>query len=213
MIVRDLRKLHEIKRATAAAFTGGSMEREAECTFRRDRNDPMVKAILESGELILRGGIRRNIPIGSMHDLHVKGGDLCFTVGDESFFLALGSAEAAHWAEIIAATRAAFAKRFDTPSQPSVRMLDPANEDAIRAVLEDAAQVSATEGDLIMVRVETPDALITTLEHAVKGLAKGKPIWFIYCVGSGHSLRRSSVDGPVRTSGRTNTKVTAISPR
>src|ERR1035438_5201849 len=80
------------------------MGREAECTFRRDRTDPKVKAILESGELILRGGIRRNIPIGSMHDLHVKGGDLCFTVGDELFFLALGSAEAANWAEIIAAT-------------------------------------------------------------------------------------------------------------
>jgi hypothetical protein len=165
------------------------MRREVHCSFRLAKTtDLSVTAILESGELILRGAMRRSIPLDNVHNLQVKGEDLCFKVGDESFFLALGSAEAASWAEIIA-TRAPFVTTIAAPSQPAVRRLLQVNEDAIRAVLEDAARASATMDNPIMVRVDTPDALISTLEHASKGFAKGKPIWFIYSVDSRHSTR------------------------
>jgi hypothetical protein len=71
------------------------MGREARCGCRCGAETGEVKALLETEELILRGAVKRRIPIASITGIRVDAGGLHFTADSEAVVLELGSAEAA----------------------------------------------------------------------------------------------------------------------
>ena len=56
------------------------MGREAECACEWSGESTQVNALLESGELILRGGLRRRIPFARIAHVQVDHDKLAFTV-------------------------------------------------------------------------------------------------------------------------------------
>jgi hypothetical protein len=52
------------------------MGREAQCRCRWDGGSGDVKAFLETNELILRGSLKRTLPIARLKDVRVAGEDL-----------------------------------------------------------------------------------------------------------------------------------------
>ena len=70
---------------------------EAECSCRWSGGAAPVKALLESRELILRGGPRRTLPFATIQSAAIDGDGLVLTTADETYRLDLGAARAARW--------------------------------------------------------------------------------------------------------------------
>lgn len=193
------------------------MGREAACTCVMGKTIVAVKALLESNELVLRGEVRRKFPFAEMKKIQVDGEELRFAVGNQSVSLVLGSAQAVKWAEAIA-NPPTLSKKLGITPESTILMLGPVDDDAVGAVLSVAAEVLRTERltepvDLILARVDTPEALSNAIEDASNLLARRVPIWVIYPKGPGKSLSESAVRDALLARGMTDTKVAAVSAR
>jgi len=188
------------------------MGREAECQCVWGTTAASVKALLETHELILRGEVRKKIAFNEMRQIRADGEMLRFTVGDDSVSLTLGNSAATKWAQAITSPPT-LAGKLGVTAKTRVQMLGPMDDEAVRTVLEKAANVSAIEGDLILARVDTSAELNAILDRMWERLAQGVPIWIIYPKGPGHDLNESKVINLVRAREMTDTKVAAVSSR
>ena len=110
---------------------------EANCRCRWDDGLGETKALLEADALILRGDLKRRIPIGEISDLSASGAELHFRHFTETFALELGAARAARWAEKIAAPPPSLAKKLGVAAGSKVLVVD---------MLEDAVLQEALKG-------------------------------------------------------------------
>jgi hypothetical protein len=174
-----------------------------------------VKALLESGELILRGDLRRRVPITAMQKVRAEGDTLSFTVNGERVQLTLGSDTAARWAQAIAAPPATLAKKLGITSETTVRMLGPVDDRALEAALAEAKSLNSRQSTLLIARIDTPAGLAAALRKTLAEVTSGVPLWLVYPKGSapkGHSLTESDVRTAARDIGLIDTKVASVSP-
>jgi len=189
------------------------MGREAVCKCRWGSQEAEVKALLESGELILRGGIRRRIPFKEMLDVRVDGERLGFTIGGETVFLSVGRSMAEKWVVAITTPPPSLARKLGISDKSIVRTIGRMDDDALLAAIQEAGQVAAKHSNLILARVDTPEALGTALQKAKTRLLEGVPIWVIYPKGPGHALNESLVRSTLIANGLVDNKVAAVSAR
>jgi len=187
------------------------MGREAACTCVWNGKKSAVKALVEPPELILRGELRRRLPIAQMQSVRAKRGHLLFTIGDESVALALGNTIAAKWAEALLKPPPTLAKKLGISTDTTVWMIGPADDDSLTAALAQAKAVSKRAGDLILARVDTPAELHSALMRATDQFSTGTPIWFIYSKGPGHLLNENLVRTTALATGIVDTKVASVS--
>src|SRR5260370_28876773 len=121
------------------------MGQEAECECEWNGSRIRVKAFIEPPELILRGGIRRRLPLSRIEQIRAKGDALLFTSQGESFALALGSALAQKWAKSLATPPPSLAKKLGIAEASIVRMIGPVHDEPLRTALS-AAKAVAAEG-------------------------------------------------------------------
>jgi hypothetical protein len=171
-----------------------------------------VKALIEPPELILRGSIRRRIPIGNMKQIQVEDGRLRFRLESQSVALELGAKLAAKWAAALLQTPPSLAKKLGIAPETTVWLIGKSDNDALNSALAEAKKVSRQRGDLIVARVETRAHLETALEKCSDALASSVPIWFVYRKGPGHALNESLVRSTALARGIVDTKVAAVSP-
>jgi len=189
------------------------MGREAECTCNWSGTAAQVKALIEPPHLILRGGLRRRLPLAELKSVHADGDCLRFDFDGEPVSINLGSALAAKWAAAITAPPVTLAKKLGITPETRIRMLGPVDDGALQDALAAAKHVSDKQGDLILVRVDTPADIAHGLKAAAPELAAGTPIWFIYLTGRGHALNENDVRSLGLAAGLVDTKVAAVSPR
>jgi hypothetical protein len=187
------------------------MGREAMCTCIRNHRENNVKALLEPPELILRGEVRRRIPLARMQSVHADGDLLRFTIENESFALSLGKPMAAKWAEALLKPPPTLAKKLGITPETTVHLIGSADDPALKSALTDAKGVSRRNGDLILARVDTPAHMQDALTNAADQLAAGVPIWLIYRKGPGHPLNENLVRTAALAAGIVDTKVAAVS--
>jgi len=187
------------------------MGQEAECICKSGDIAFTVRALLESAELILRGGMPRRIPFGDMQRVRVEGENLSFSFGEDSISLTLGNNRAAKWAQAILSPPPTLAKKLGITPQTTAQVLGPIDDPVLRAALDEAKEISATRGDLILLRVDSPHGLAAALEQLSEQLAHGVPLWVIYPKGKGHQIDESTVRASVKAQGMTDTKVAAVS--
>ena len=187
------------------------MGREANCVCNWGNGKYEVKALLEPPELIVRGAMRKRVPFAKMKHVTADGNMLCFSVGDESVALDLGSTMAAKWAEALLKPAPTLAKKLGISSETVVRMIGPIDDAALKAALADAKGVSERGGDLIVARVNTMTDLKCALSAAVDQLRAGTPIWFVYRKGPGHQLSENLIRAKALASGIVDTKIAAVS--
>jgi hypothetical protein len=189
------------------------MGREAECTCNWSGTAAQVKALIEPPHLVLRGGIRRRLPLAELKSVHADGDSLRFDFDGESVSISLGSALAAKWAAAITAPPPSLAKKLGITPQTRVRMLGTVDDGALQDALAAAQHVSDKHGELILARVDTSADIEHALKAAASELASGTPIWFIYPKGRGHALNENDVRSLGLAAGLIDTKVAAVSSR
>ena len=187
------------------------MGREATCTCDWNGAKAEVKALIEPPELILRGAMRRRIPIAEMKTVRAEGSVLCFIYNGERVTLQLEFAVAAKWAEALLKPPPTLAKKLGITAETNVRLIGKNDDPALEEALQVAKSVLPRNGDLILARVSTPDDLRAALAKAADALDRGTPIWFVYRKGTGHALNESLVRSTGLAVGIVDTKVAAVS--
>jgi hypothetical protein len=134
------------------------MGREAICTCEWDGTVAEVKALLETSEIILRGGIRKRLTFGELSDVKAQGDKLYFRVGPERVKLALGSAAAEKWAATIESPPAALSKKLGITKMSVVRVIGSVPDEALQEALNEAARISPREADLMVACLDSPES-------------------------------------------------------
>jgi hypothetical protein len=187
------------------------MGREAVCTCDWAGTVAEVKVLLETGELILRGEIRRRVPFSAIKDVQVGSDGLCFKTGGERVELVLGASRAAKWAETMIGPPPSLARKLGIKGETVVCAIGSIDDENLKAAVAEAAGVSSTDGDLIVACVDTRESLETAIKRAGAALLKGVPIWIVYAKGSGHSLNEAAIRARLRADGLMDTKVASVS--
>jgi hypothetical protein len=188
------------------------MGRESVCACQWNGSTHPVKALLEPPELILRGDLRRRLPISRLKGICADGAILRFEFEGEAFALMLGGDLPARWARALTTPPPALAKKLGISEGTVVRMIGPIDDDAIRTALAAAKAVTSRQAGLILARVNTVSELAHALQVAAKQLAARVPVWFIYPKGKGHAVCENDVRSAGLAAGIVDTKVAAVSP-
>jgi hypothetical protein len=189
------------------------MGREAICTCDWAGEVTEVKALLETNEIILRGGIRKRIPFNELRQVKAISDRLCFKSGREAVELILGSPAAEKWAAVITSPPPSLARKLGITSSTAVRTIGNIGDENLKSDLAEATQRTANIADLIVAYVDTPDSLEAALNQAKKQLMSGIPIWFIYAKGPGHPLNETAIRSLLRSNGMMDTKVASVSAK
>lgn len=187
------------------------MGREADCACERDGVAAQVKALLESRELIVRGGLSRRVPFAEMKQVHVKGGKLRFEFKAERWSLAIGNEMAEKWATVIVTPPPSLAKKMGITAELTVEVAGEVDDKNLEDALAEAKAVTRQNGDLIVARVDTPDALARVLKVKAEPLANGVAMWVVFRKGRGQALGEQDVRGLCLAAGLVDHKVTAVS--
>jgi hypothetical protein len=185
---------------------------EAESTCESNGRKTTVKALIEPPDLILRGQARRRIPISGLQQVHAEGDRLLFTFQSERFALTLGSARAAKWVKALTTPPPSLAKKLGISADTIVRVIGPADDEALQAALSAAGGIRDNDAGLILARVDSPADLAGALRASAGQLAARVPIWLIYPKGKGHALTESDVRSTALAAGIVDTKVASVSP-
>jgi hypothetical protein len=189
------------------------MGREAICNCDWAGNTVEVKALLETGEIILRGAIRKRIPFSGIKSVQAKAGRLCFTVGGEPVQLFLGAAAAAKWASAITTPPPTLSRKLGIQDKTIVRIIGAITDETLCEALAEAAHISAKDAGLIVACVDSPESLHAALRDAKAQLLKGVPIWMVYAKGPGHAINETAIRSLLRENGMIDTKVASVSPK
>ena len=187
------------------------MGREAlcECTF--EGITAKVKALLESDEFILRGGIHMRAPLHTLQNVRVESENLCFNIDKHPMQLHLGAKTAESWAKKIKAPPPSLAHKLGITDKTVIRTIGSINKAVLSALSSAGALIRAEKPDLIISCVDTPETLVATLQTAKTQLARSIPIWLVYRKGPGHPLNESSIRTCLRAHGLMDTKVACVS--
>ncbi|MGA3045854.1 MAG: hypothetical protein ABSD67_04485 [Terracidiphilus sp.] len=188
------------------------MGREAFCTCDWDGTVAEVKALLESGEIILRGAMRKRIPFSEIKDVNAKADRLCFTVAGETVQLSLGPA-AAQWAATITNPSPSLARKLGITDRIVVRVIGEVCDEALNEALAKAAAIANKNAGLLLACVDSPDSLNAALRAAKAQMLRGVPIWMVYAKGPGHAINETAIRSLLRENGMIDTKVTSVSSR
>ena len=189
------------------------MGREATCMCKWAGTTAEVKVLLEPGELILRGGLRKRVPLNEVKKISVVSDRLCFTAGGERVQLLLGQDTAGKWAKAIAAPPASLASKLGITSETIVRTMGSIEHDALKSALHEAGRISAKDAGLIVSCVDTPESLDATLRAVMPQLLKNVPIWIVYGKGREHPVGEAAIRSLPRDRGMIDTKVASVSAK
>lgn len=165
------------------------MGREANCTCIWAGKSADVKALLETHELILRGNLKKKVPMAGLKSVRVDGDDLCFKVGRESVSLALGSKDAASWAKKIATPPPSLKDKLGLKAGDKAFVIGSVTDRALAAALKGAVTTSAAEAKIAVAQVEEEKDLL----KAIRACPKAAPIWIVHRKGKGADFGETPV--------------------
>jgi hypothetical protein len=170
----------------------------------------MVKALLETQEIILRGALRKRVPFKVMKQVAVHANQLQFNVGDETVALLLDPGVAEKWARAIK-NPPSLARKLGITATSIVHTIGRVDDNALKAAIAEASQVSNKQCTLIIACVDRPASVAHALQKSGSDLEQGVPIWFIYRKGPGHPLNEAQLRSIALAAGIVDTKTAAVS--
>ena len=190
------------------------MGRETECFCTWGDGTGNCKVLLEGAELILRGAIRKRVPLSAIDGLSVRGDELVFATEGVAVSLSLGKAVASSWAEWMTTPPPALAKKLGITAESHILMIGEPEGEEIRAALHEAASVtssSAAPSTLVLVRASSPVELENRLGICWERIEAGNPVWVLYPKGRASTLGETAVRDKMRALGLIDTKVASVS--
>jgi hypothetical protein len=189
------------------------MGREATCKCDWAGTTAEVKVLLEPPDLIVRGEMRKRVPISSLKRVEAQSGWLRFNTGREQVRFFLGTPMAEKWATALKTPPPTLARKLGITDKSIVRTIGDIRDEALNEALSEATQISAKNPDLIVAYVDTPESLAATLREAKTQLTKSIPIWIVYLKGPGHPINETAIRSVLRSIGMMDTKVASVSTR
>ncbi|WP_413989730.1 hypothetical protein ACMDCR_27860 [Labrys okinawensis] len=186
------------------------MGREALVPCRWNGRSAVAKALLESHELILRGGLKGRFAIAGMSEIGVEGEELHFRVGEDSLALQLGADLATSWAKKLATPPPTLAQKLGIGPDNKAWLIGEVKEPMLLAALANAQAY-------IMAEVRISLAVVGSaaeLAHAMalhEGLPAAVPIWIVHGKGPHFTFGEAQVRQAMRKAGYRDNKVSAVS--
>ena len=182
---------------------------EATCLCRWSGGEAPVKALLESHELILRGALKRRLPIADMLAFAATGEDLTITMTDGAYSLALGTRTAAFWAEKLAKPPPTLKAKLGITEAGSVCVIGAIGDEALSEAAF-GASAAVMGAKLSIAQVDDEHALAVVLDIHAAAPAR-QPLWLVYPKGSKGPLNEAAVRRILREAGYADSKSCAVS--
>jgi hypothetical protein len=189
------------------------MGREATCQCQWAQQAASCKVLLETHELIVRGSIRRSVPIASLRQISVRGDDLLFRAGEDDVTLNLGSTLAQSWAKKLTAPPPTLAAKLGISSATYLALIgdfETIGSEDLKTAIAAAALTDGKDADLILASIKTSADLNYTLDR-YSIYASDPPIWLIYRKGPNKPLTETEIRSTLRHEGFIDTKVASVS--
>ena len=186
------------------------MGKEATCHCQWANREASCKVLLETHELIVRGAIRRRIPIATLTHVSVRGGQLHFRAGEEEVVLNLGSALAQSWAKKIAAPPPTLAAKLGISTATHLMLIGEFETEELKTAIAASGSTDGKEASLILALVATNRDLNYALDRYA-ALACSPPVWIIYPKGPNKPIGETEIRSTLRHEGFIDTKVASVS--
>src|SRR5580658_644110 len=179
------------------------MGQEIKCRVEFGKEASEGKALLETSEVLFRGGFRLKIPFQSITAMEAAGGKLKIHFGNESAIFHLGPA-AEKWAAKIRNPPSRLDK-LGVKLGSKVHLINKHDPDFRRELAERGAVLDKSKPDLVFLSVKNKDELVE-----LAYLTKGGPVWVIYPKGI-QGVTENDVIKAGRSVGFADIKVAAFS--
>jgi len=152
------------------------MGQEIKCRVEFGQEASEGKALLESTEVLFRGGFRLKIPFQSIRAMEAAGVKLKIQFAEGWAVFHLGSA-AEKWAEKIRHPPSRLDK-LGVKAGTKVHLINKHDEDFKRELMERGAVLEKSKPDVVFLSVKNKDQLVE-----LAYLTNGSPVWVIYPKG------------------------------
>ena len=167
-----------------------------------------VKALLESTELILRGELKRKLPLISLTNVRATNKALNFNANGESYNLALTADKAATWAKKIASPPPSLAKKLGISAEALAFVIGKTDYAELDVALNGNTTSASTQAAIFISVVRSEAELSTALKAYGKAQA---PLWLINVKGPKSALGENTIRDQLRALGFKDTKTCAVS--
>ncbi len=171
-----------------------------------------VKALLESGALILRGAVKKTLPIHELSDPRAVGDQLLFEHHGTPYALTLPAGQAVKWLKKLTEAPPSLAGKLGIDAAHKALVWGESDDAALKAALAGATTTTAAEAALSVAIVSDPDSLAEALNILLHALPHA-PVWIVYPKGAKSTLPETTVRSHLHALGFVDTKVSAVSER
>jgi hypothetical protein len=178
------------------------MGQEIKCRVEFGKEKSEGKALLETSEVLFRGGFRLKIPFPSITALEAAGGKLKIQFGEGSAVFHLGPA-AEKWADKIRNPPSRLDK-LGVKIGTKVHLINKHDDDFRRELSERGAVLEKSKPDLVFLSVKNKDQLVEL------AYLTATPVWVIYPKGI-QAVTENDVIKAGRSVGFADIKVAAFS--
>ena len=186
------------------------MGQELECKVRFGGKAAVGKALLESEELLFRGGMRLRIPFRAMKSIKSAGGELRIEFPEGTAIFELGP-QAQKWAEKILHPKSLLDKLGVKPGAV-VSVIAVRDERFLKQLRERTNEIGETtrsESDWIFLGAESKEGF-SEIRPLTKSLKKTGGLWIVYPKGQKH-ITEKDVLGAGKKAGLVDVKVVGFS--
>jgi len=185
---------------------------EAESELVQAGDTVHVKALLESHALILRGAVRKTLPLSEITAPHAVGDQLLFEHHGTPYALTLPSGQAAKWLRKLTTEPPSLAAKLGIDAAHKALVWGRTDDAALRAVLDGATAETPADATQSLAIVADPDSLAAALNILLHALPRA-PVWIVYPKGVKSPLPEAAVRNHLRSLGMVDTKVCSVSER
>jgi hypothetical protein len=189
------------------------MGREATCHCKWGDEEGDCKVLLESGELILRLGLRRRVPISSLAGVSTHGDKLVCRVGQDPVELHLGPDVAKRWAKAIATPLPSLAAKLGISRTTKLLVIGSIESNELEAAVAEAGAVGGREANLTLLCVSTRSEMNNALIQWFKGDTSSGPLWIVFPKGARSEVKESALRELLRGRGFMDTKIASVSAK
>ncbi|MBV8766570.1 MAG: hypothetical protein JO137_19785 [Hyphomicrobiales bacterium] len=170
-----------------------------------------VRALLESGDLILRGAIRRRYSRSALTSVAVEKEALRFTCAAEVVRLFLGSRKAESWCKAITTPPPSLRAKLGLQNGARAVLIGSFNDGALAAALDGVLVEDGAADAMMIACIEGPNDL--SAAQAMHAAHPSLALWAIYPKGRGVSFGEREIRDALRAKGLRDNKSCAVSER
>ncbi len=183
---------------------------EAESELTTAGHTVHVKALLESHDLILRGAVKKTLPVREISDPRSLNDQLVFEHDGQSYALGLPPGQADKWLKKLTTQPPSLAAKLGVDAAHKAFVKGPLDDVALGAALAGATTNDPHAAALGIAVVSQPDELSTALAELMQTLPT-TPAWIIFPKGARSPLPESAVRTHMHALGFVDTKSCAVS--